>query len=81
MVNIIVENVMKFTLKMKYKNKFNEEADKRLDLGKEQYNDAWKSMSNIEILEEARQECLDLRNYALFAYIKLCKMIDVLEIK
>ena len=52
--------------------RFNQEADKRLEMGMKRYGkNNWKK---IDALSELEEELLDIRNYALFTYIKVKKM-------
>ena len=57
--------------------RFNQEADKRLEMGmKRNGKNNWKK---IDALSELEEELLDIRNYALFTYIKVKKIKKGME--
>ncbi len=63
-------NTMLLASKERYDKQFEEERQQRLEAGEQEYG-AYKFLS-ADVINMAKEEVIDLANYAQFIYYKLC---------
>jgi hypothetical protein len=71
--------MVKNKLIKKYETKFNVETHKRLERGMKKYGE--NKWQYIDALDELEQEILDIRNYALFLWIKIRELSKDVNIR